>query len=62
MAQLGCWEGYRLRDSWEETRNGQRFCIIRRKPRPNVGWWPDNRRSQSGGVRQQIGQLGRPTV
>lgn len=33
MAQLGCWEGYRLRDSWEETRNGQRFCIIRLEPK-----------------------------
>ena len=33
MAQLGCWEGYRLRDSWEETRNGQRICIVRLEPK-----------------------------
>nr|WP_061960051.1 ISL3 family transposase [Cupriavidus pauculus] len=33
MAQLGCWKGYRLRDSWEETRNGQRICIIRLEPK-----------------------------
>jgi transposase len=33
MAQLGCWEGYRLRDSWEETRNGQRICVIRLEPK-----------------------------
>ena len=33
MAQLGCWEGYRLRDSWEETRNGQRICLIRLEPK-----------------------------
>ncbi|SPK69920.1 transposase (fragment) (plasmid) [Cupriavidus taiwanensis] len=33
MAQLGCWEGYRLLDSWEETRNGQRFCLIRLEPK-----------------------------
>jgi len=33
MAQLGCWEGYRLRDSWEETREGQRYCVIRLEPK-----------------------------
>ncbi|WP_374063610.1 ISL3 family transposase [Cupriavidus sp. DF5525] len=33
MARLGCWEGYRLRDSWEETRNGQRFCVIWLEPK-----------------------------
>ncbi|WP_396022668.1 ISL3 family transposase [Cupriavidus laharis] len=33
MAQLGCWEGYRMCDSWEETRNGQRICIIRLEPK-----------------------------
>jgi len=33
MAQLGCWEGYRLRDSWEEARNGQRWCVVRLEPK-----------------------------
>lgn len=29
MARHGCWEGYRFGDSWEEHRNGQRWCVIR---------------------------------
>ncbi|MBK4737904.1 ISL3 family transposase [Noviherbaspirillum pedocola] len=32
-AQLGCWEGYLLRDSWEETRSGQRWCVMRLEPK-----------------------------
>lgn len=33
MTQLGCWEGYFLRDSWEGTRNGQRWCVIQLEPK-----------------------------
>lgn len=31
--QLGCWDGYSLRDGWEETRNGERICVLRLEPK-----------------------------
>jgi len=35
-AQLGCWDDYFLRNSWEETRSGQRWCVLHLEPKARV--------------------------
>jgi len=36
IAQLGSWEGYEVESCWEEQRGGQRWCVVRLRPKPGL--------------------------